>query len=170
MAHRRSRTWAVTAVATVASTYALDAVAGATGIALAASGLLSGVDHRALVVFLIATYAVWGLGLRANLAANWSLLEQTGSSTSIVSKAFHDVTAARTGSVRRRRLAAAAGYLGAEIAKELPYYSGAFAATLSDSVTSDDALVFLGGANLGAAVYEYGVARMTRIFLRRRSA
>ena len=38
---------------------------------------------------------------------------------------------------------------------------------LTDSVSSNDALIFLAGANLGAAVYEYGLARLTRAFLRR---
>ena len=35
--------------------------------------------------------------------------------------------------------------------------------------TSTDALVFLAGTNVGAAVYEYGVARLSRTGLRRRS-
>ena len=170
MVHRSARPWALTATATVASTYALDAVATAAGFLLAGSHVLGGLDHRALVVFLVATYAIWGLGLRANLSANWLLLEQTGTSTSIASKAAYDLAAARTPSLRRRRLASAAGYVGTELVKELPYYSGAFAAALTDSVTSADALIFLGGANLGAALYEYGVARLTRAFLRRRRA
>jgi hypothetical protein len=33
-------------------------------------------------------------------------------------------------------------------------------------VSSNDALIFLGGANLGAAAYEYGLARATRALLR----
>ena len=57
------------------------------------------------------------------------------------------------------RAASAVGYVVTEIAKEAPYYAGAFGtALLSDAVDSTDALVFLGGANVGAAVYEYGVA------------
>lgn len=159
----------MTAVATIASTYALDLIATATGILLAASSLLNGVDPVLLVAFLAGTYVVWGLGLRANLSANWSLLEQTGTSTSVVSKAAHDLAATRTQSVRRRRLAASIGYLGTEIAKELPYYTGAFGAALADAVSSRDALIFLAGANLGAALYEYGLARLTRAFLQRRS-
>jgi NNMT/PNMT/TEMT family len=72
---------------------------------------------------------------------------------------------------RARRIASAVGYIGTELAKEAPYYAGAFsAALLSDSVSSGDALVFLGGANLGAAAYEYGLARGTRAFLRRGNA
>jgi hypothetical protein len=48
----------------------------------------------------------------------------------------------------------------------VPYYAGAFGAVLlSDSVSSSDALIFLAGANLGAAAYEYGLARITRAFL-----
>jgi hypothetical protein len=64
------------------------------------------------------------------------------------------------------RTASAVGYIVVEIAKEAPYYAGAFGTALvSDAVDSTDALVFLGGANLGAAVYEYGVARLTRTYL-----
>jgi hypothetical protein len=37
-------------------------------------------------------------------------------------------------------------------------------------VTTTDALVFLAGTNVGAAVHEYGAARATRAFLRRRRA
>jgi hypothetical protein len=49
--------------------------------------------------------------------------------------------------------------------------AGAFGATLlSDSVDAHDALIFLAGANVGAAVYEYGLARLTRHFLGRRYA
>jgi hypothetical protein len=40
---------------------------------------------------------------------------------------------------------------------------------LSDAFYSSDALVFLGGANLGAALYEYGVARLTGTYLDGRS-
>jgi hypothetical protein len=60
-----------------------------------------------------------------------------------------------------------------EVAKEVPYYAGAFGAALvTDSVSANDALVFLGGANLGAAAYEYGLARLTRgvLVLRSRRA
>jgi len=57
-----------------------------------------------------------------------------------------------------------------ELAKEIPYYAGAFgAALLSDSVSSNDALVFLAGANLGAPAYEYALGRLTRLFLRLQS-
>jgi hypothetical protein len=73
--------------------------------------------------------------------------------------------------VRTRRIAASAGYLVTELAKEAPYYAGASGALLlSDGVTADDALVFLAGANLGAAAYEYALARATGIFLRSRPA
>jgi hypothetical protein len=75
----------------------------------------------------------------------------------------------RTKGRRARKIASAAGYVATEIAKEVPYYAGAFGATLaSDSVSSKDALIFLAGANLGAAVYEYVLGRSTRAFLRLR--
>jgi hypothetical protein len=65
-------------------------------------------------------------------------------------------------------VAAAAGYVVIEIAKEAPYYASAFgAAAVTDSISSNDALIFLAGTNFGAAAYEYGLARMTRRLLRR---
>ena len=157
--------------ATAVSAYALDAVATAAGVLLVASHALSGLLHWQALVFLAATYVAWGAGLRVNLRANWSLLERTGTSTNALSKAAHDLTRLRTASVRARRIASAAGYVVTELAKEVPYYAGAFgAAVVTDSVSSTDAILFLAGANLGAAGYEYGLARLTRTALRRRSS
>jgi NNMT/PNMT/TEMT family len=158
--------WSFTLAATIASTYALDAFATAAGVLLATSQLLDGLGHGPLLAFLAATYVVWGIGLRVNLAANARLLEETGTSTNVLSKALFDMTAART--PRTRRVAGAIGYVATELVKEAPYYAGAFGATLvSDSVGANEALIFLGGANLGAAAYEYGLARLTRAFLGR---
>ena len=171
--HRLSRTkrWAITLAATAVSTYLLDAVATAAGLALAASQILRGLDHWLVVAFLAGSYVAWGAGLRVNLGANRKLLLETGTSTSVVSKSAHDLAKLAGASLRVRRIAADVGYVGTELAKEVPYYAGAFgAALLSDSVSSNDALVFLAGANLGAAAYEYGLGRLTRAFLRLRSS
>jgi hypothetical protein len=163
--------WTISAVATAASTYALDGVAAAAGIFLVATGLLRGLGHPWLVAVLVASYAAWALGLRAGLRANWTLLVTTGTSTNVLSKAAYAVTAHRTANVRTQRIAAHFGYAGTEVAKEVPYYAGAFDAVLvTDSITSDEALVFLCGANLGAAVYEYGLARLIRVVLSRRGS
>jgi hypothetical protein len=156
------RRWAITLGATAVSTYALDVVATAAGVALASSHVLRGVNHWLLLGFLVSTYVAWGAGLRVNLRANWALLERTGTSTKALSKAGYDLVKRP----RARRIAAAAGYVGTELIKEIPYYAGAFGAVLvTDSVSSNDAVIFLAGANLGAAAYEYGLARLTRAFL-----
>lgn len=166
-----TKRWIITLAATTVSTYTLDAVATTAGVLLAASHLLHSLDHALVLLFLAGTYVVWWAGLRVNLRANWALLEDTGTSTNVLSKAAYDLVKLRTRSVRARRIAAAIGYVGTELAKETPYYAGAFgAALLSDSVSSNDALIFLGGANLGAAAYEYGLAHGIRAFLHRRDA
>ena len=165
------RAWVVSLAATAVSAYALDATATATaaGVALVASGLLGDLGHRWALAVLAASYAVWAWGLRANLRANQELISATGTSTNVLSKAAHDLTRRRTASPRAARVAAAAGYAVTEVAKEVPYYAGAFgAAVLTDSVTATGALLFLAGANLGAAGYEYGLARLTTVFLRHR--
>ncbi len=164
---RPHRAWLATLGATAVSTYALDAVATACGIALLATGLLAGAGHLPLIGFLALTYVAWAAGLRVNLAANWRLLNRTGASTNALSKAGFDL--ARRRSPRVRRFAAGAGYVLTELVKEAPYYSGAFGAALAtDSVSANDALVFLAGANLGAGLYEYGLARATTALLGRR--
>ena len=165
---RRRTVWTVTLLATVASMYALDAFATAVGGSLAASGLLGGLGRTPLLGFLATTYLIWAAGMRANLAANWSLLTGTGISTNALSKLAHDIARGRDAGPRARRLAASGGYVLTEAAKEVPYYAGAFGATLVTGATTADALVFLAGTNVGAAIYEYGAARATRAFLRPR--
>lgn len=165
-----TRRWGITLGATAISTYLLDAIATAAGILFVASHLLHGLELALVVLFLALTYVAWGAGLLANLKANWALLEETGISTNALSKAAHDLAKRKTRSVRIRRIAASIGYTGTEIAKETPYYVGAFgAAVLSDSISSTEALIFLGGANLGAAGYEYGLARLVTCVLNRKS-
>jgi NNMT/PNMT/TEMT family len=163
-----ARRWAATAAATAVSTYALDAVATAAGAALAASGLFHGAPHALLLGFLALSYVAWGAGLHRNLGANWALLERTGTSTNLLSKAGHELALLHGWRERTRRVAGSGGYVATELLKEVPYYAGAFGAALaSDSISSGDALVFLTGTNLGAAAYEYGLASLTRAFLRR---
>ncbi|WP_232343908.1 guanitoxin biosynthesis pre-guanitoxin forming N-methyltransferase GntF [Actinoplanes awajinensis] len=160
--------WAVSLAATAASTYALDAWAAAVGAGLVASGLLADLGHRSVVVFLLVSYAAWVFGLRAGLQANGSLLAATGTSTNVLSKLAYDLTRRRFGAGRAARLAAAVAYTGTEIAKEVPYYLAAFgAAVATEAITTDQALIFLGGANLGAAFYEGALARLTRTVLGR---
>ncbi|MGI5176146.1 guanitoxin biosynthesis pre-guanitoxin forming N-methyltransferase GntF [Dactylosporangium sp. CA-152071] len=161
--------WTASIAATVVSNYALDVWAAAAGVALVASGLLDDVAPPWAVALLAGSYVAWGLGLRTNLVANWSLLARTGTSTNVISKAAHDLTRRVTTSARAPRLAAAIGYAGTQVAAEVPYYAGAFGtAALSDTVGTHDAVVFLAGANLAAGAYEYGLARLTRAFLGRR--
>ena len=139
------------------------------GVYLVASGLLAGSSSTWVVAIPLVTYVAWGFGLRANLRANRMLLATTGTSTNVLSKAAYDLTRRRTSNPRLPRLAAAIGYIATQVGAEALYYAGAFgAAAFSDSITANEALVFLAGANLAAALYEYGLARLTRAFLRHR--
>jgi hypothetical protein len=161
--------WTVSTAATLASVYVLDAVATVAGIGLVASGLAAGLDRGWIITLLVAGYLIWAVSLRSALQANDQLLAATGTSTNILSKAAHDLTRRLTRNARAARVAAVAGYAGTELAKEIPYYAGAFGtAAVSDAVTTDEALIFLAGANLGAAAYEYGLARLTRVVLHHR--
>jgi hypothetical protein len=84
------------------------------------------------MAFLVASYVAWGFGLRVNLAANWALLEDTGTSTSALSKAAYDIAGLGRRSERFRRIASQAGYVSTELAKEIPYYAGAFGAAFAE--------------------------------------
>lgn len=161
--------WVLSLLATGVSTYALEALATAAGILLATSGVLDGLDHGLLLAALGISYGVWALGLRTNLRENHALLGRTGTSTNVLSKAAHDLALARSCGPRALRLASSGGYVASEVVKEVPYYAGAFGATVvTDSVSSSDALVFLIGTNLGAGAYEHGLGRLTRLLLARR--
>ena len=73
--------WGASLVATAASTYALDAVATATGLLLTSSSLLADMNHPLLLALLGLSYLAWAVGLRANLRQNHDLLIRTGTST-----------------------------------------------------------------------------------------
>lgn len=162
----RWRRWGATLVAMVISTYALDLVAAATGLLLVASNLLDSFDRTSLLVLLGVSYLAWGWGMGTNLKANWTLLETTGTSTNLASKAAFDLVGRRTTNIRTRRLAAAIGYVGTEVVKEAPYYLGAFlTVVVTETITAADALIFLAGANMGAAIYEFGLGRLTIAYL-----
>jgi hypothetical protein len=105
-----------------------------------------------------------------NLRANLALLDRSGISTNVLSKAAYDLAGRRTTRPRARRVAAASGYVLSELLKELPYYVGAFgAAAVSDALGTGEAVTFLVGANVGAGLYEYGLSAATRVVLRHRS-
>jgi hypothetical protein len=164
----RARSWIVTAAASFVTFYGLDVVATGAGLLLVASGLLTSIGHWQAVTLWAASNVVWGIGLWSMLLANWELLQRTGASTNVLSKAAHDVVARLTASRRWRCAAANVGYISTELAKETPYYAGAAGAALfSDSISAIDALVFLAGANVGASVYGFTLAHGVRLFARR---
>ena len=159
--------WSATVVANVLSTYALDTVCTVAGVLLVASGLFADTGLPFVLTLLGCSYVLWGAGLSSSLEANWRLLEATGTSTSLLSKLAYDLAGSRT-SGRVRRVLCASGYVAFELAKESPYYLGAFGlAFASDAVSSEEAIIFLAGANIGAAAYEYGLSWSTRILLRK---
>jgi hypothetical protein len=165
----RLKQWTATFVANVVSTYALDTVCTASGVVLVATGLLSGLEVGGATTILALSYVLWAGGLSRSLDANWQLLEATGTSTSILSKLAFDLSGDRARRFGLRRGLTAAGYVVFELAKESPYYIGAFGlAAASGAVSNVDAIVFLAGANVGAAAYEFGLGWSTRVLLEKR--
>jgi hypothetical protein len=165
----RARPWLVTLAASAITTYALDLFATCAGLLLAASMLLEGISYAMALLLLFASYVAWGAGVWAILKANWDLIQRTGTSTNLLSKAGHDIALRFRWSLRWRRMATHAGYVTTELAKEAPYYLGAAgAAVFSDSIEAIDAIVFLAGANMGAAAYGFVLAHGVRIFVRKK--
>jgi hypothetical protein len=163
-----ARRWMATAAASFITAYTLDLFATALGLLAVASGLLSGIDYVEALVLLLASYVFWGSGLWAVIKANWALLQRTGACTNILAKAGHDLAARLGWSLRWRKIAAYVGNTATELAKEAPYYLGAGGfALFSDSVDAIDAIVFLAGANAGAAIYGFALAHGMRLFARR---
>lgn len=163
-----ARRWFATVAASFITAYALDLFATALGLLVVASGLLSGIGYAEALVLLLASYVFWGSGLWALIKANWALLQRTGTCTNILAKAGHDLAVRLGWSLRWRRIAAYVGNTVTELAKEAPYYVGAGGLALfSDSVGAVDAIVFLAGANIGAAIYGFALARGLGYFLAR---
>lgn len=163
----RARCWIVTAVASLVTAYGLDVVATCTGLLLAGTGWLAGIEYGTGIVLLLLTYVGWFFGAWSILRANWELLQRTGTSTNLVSKAGHDIAARLGWSVGWRRAATHTGYIITDLMKEVPYYVGAAgAAIFSDSIGAVDAVIFLIGANVGATSYgfmqSYGMRRFVR--------
>lgn len=157
------RRWGITLSATLASTYALDAIATICGLGMAMLPFAQSAGFGAALAFLLVSYLAWGLGLSVNLRANRLLLAVTGTSTNALSKLLYDLAGRRHLGGRWQGLSADIGYVGMEIAKEAPYYLGATGAALAtETISASDAMIFLGGANFGAALYEYGLARLVR--------
>ena len=165
------RRWGITFAATAISTYALDAVATAAGVLLAASHLLRGVDHALLLGFLTGSYVLWAAGLAGQPRGELEAARGDGNEYQRAVQGrlrpgeAQDIQCPRTAARGRDRLRSHRACQGGAVLRRR-----AGAALLSDTVTSSDALIFLAGANLGAAAYEYGLARMTRVFLRLKGA
>jgi hypothetical protein len=163
-----TRRWIATVAASLVTAYALDLVATALGLLVVASGLLSGIGYVEALLILLASYVFWGSGLWAVLKANWALLQRTGACTNILAKAGHDLAVRLGWSLRGRKVAAYVGNTATELAKEAPYYIGAGGfALFTDTVSAIDAIVFLAGANTGAAIYGFALARGLGYFLAR---
>ncbi|NJM93136.1 MAG: hypothetical protein HC861_11515, partial [Rhodospirillaceae bacterium] len=163
-----ARRWGATAAASFITAYALDLFATGLGLLVVASGLLSGIGYVEALLLLLASYVFWGSGLWAVIKANWALLQRTGACTNILAKAGHDLAVRLGWSLGWRKVAAYVGNTATELAKEAPYYIGAGGVALfSDSVSAIDAIVFLAGANAGAAIYGFALARGLGFFLAR---
>jgi hypothetical protein len=169
--------WGVTIGANVASTYALDGVASAVGVSTVWATdkvtnivsdnphVLESVPAPALLPVLGASYIAWWKGVSPNLEQNWHLLEETGMSSNALSKLFYD----RAGkySATKQKLLSKGGYVLWETVKEVPYYAAAFgAAAVSKDISTQESLIGLAGANLGAAAFERGLAYATKKFLK----
>ena len=158
---RRARSaWLITLAATAASTYALDAVATAAGVLLVAP-------------------SCWAGSTTPSRSPSWprrtccgaSPCGRTWAPTGAAAPDGNQHQRAVEGGVRAhgapgtepQRIAAATGYVATEMAKEAPYYAGAFGAAASPTRSRPPTRCSSSaGANLGAAAYEYGLARLTR--------
>ena len=171
--------WGVTVGANVGSMYALDGVASVVGIGGAWTAekinhmvtenphALDTVPKSVLLPVLGASYYAWWRGVRPNLEQNWHLLEETGVSTNALSKFMYDRAEKMKSSEKKQKLASKVGYVGLELVKEWPYYTAALgAAAVSKDISTQESLIFLASANIGAAGYEAGLGQVTKKFLR----
>ena len=155
------RRWGITLAATAVSTYALDVVATAAGLRAGRLARSCAASTTLLLLgFLAGTYVAWGAGLRVNLRA------PTGRCSSGPGRAPTRSRRPRTTSCgcgrrasARARFAAGAGYVGDRAREGGAVLRRRLRRRRCSPTRSppSDAMIFLGGANLGAAAYEYGL-------------
>jgi hypothetical protein len=162
-AKTKATRWGVTVGTNVALSLLLEIPASAAGTGLVDVGLMEHMDTKSLVAVAGASYAFWGYGLRKSIKANMDSLEQTGMGTSPFSKLAFD----RAQTEKGQKFGVAAGYVGWEAAKEIPYYAGALGGVAAGALNSKEMLIFLAGANVAAGVYEMAVAKGLKHVVRR---
>lgn len=161
---KKATRWGLTLGATVGSSMLLEAPATVGGTALVNTHLLQTMDTKGLLALLGVSYASWAYGMHKGIKANINALEQTGMGSNVFSKVAFDNVKHRT----LQKITVGTSYVVPEVAKEIPYYAGAFGADAAGIINTKEAIIFLAGANVVAAGYEVAQAK-TMDFLVRRS-
>lgn len=151
----------VTIPLTLVSTSALEAVSIASGTFLAGVNPFSEADPRLAIGALLLSYGFWFSGMAVNARQAWNMLEETGVSVSWWAKVGHDASKKLTDSQTIQKAASYTGFTAMELAKEIPWWLGAFGGKFAISQAAPEynthnmEFSFLMGANVGATFYNY---------------
>lgn len=153
--------YGVTGAISFVSSSSLEAVA-LVGASLAA-GLnpLAGQDPKIAVAALVLSYIPLITGTLQNADQAWKSLNETGASVSFLAKIGYDLSRNVTKNERIQKVATFTGFSVIELAKEIPWYIGAYAGKeglligATEYYTSNMEFSFLAGANIFGAAYQY---------------
>ena len=141
--------------------YALDAVASPAG-ARSPARPPAGRAALALLGVLAPSYVLWGAGAAGvNLRANWAFFRSPAPAPT---RCRRSRTTSRRSAPRKRGRdgsRARRGTWAPRSPRRCRTRRRVRRGARCDTVSSGDAIVFLAGANLGAAAYEYGLGRLT---------
>lgn len=164
--------YTITGGLTLLSSFGLEVVAIGGATITAGINPFANLDAKYAVGAVVVSYIPYLTSLFKNADQSWKSLQETGISVNIFAKAGYDLSKNITGSQKLQKFSAYSGFLGSELAKEIPWYIGAFAGKeimsgwVPELYTPNIEYAFLAGANVFAAGYLYAQAGGVELALR----
>lgn len=133
---------------------------------------LAGLDSKYAIAAVALSYIPLITGTLKNAEQAWYSMKELGVSISTPAKIGYDLSRIFTKNEKIQKVSTYAGFLGFELAKELPWYAGAFAGKevmngwIPERYTPNIEYAFLAGANVAGAGYQYAQAGGIEVLLR----
>ncbi|MDO8638114.1 MAG: hypothetical protein Q7R43_00945 [Candidatus Daviesbacteria bacterium] len=164
--------YGITGGLTVLSSFGIEAAAFTGATITAGINPLANLDTKYALVAVAISYIPLFTGMLKIADQSWYTLKETGVSVNMFAKFGYDLSRKITRNERVQKAATYTTFLGLELAKEVPWWIGAFTGKeiISDWVpeltTPNIEYAFLTGANIFAAGYEYAQVGGVELALR----
>lgn len=151
---------------------------GLEGVALTGATFAAGInslaslDSKYAIAALALSYVPLITGTLKNAEQAWHSMKVLGVSISAPAKLGYDLSRVFTKNEKIHKAATYTGFLGFELAKEIPWYAAAFSGKeimgdwIPERITPNIEYAFLAGANIAGAGYQYAQAGGIEVLLR----